>query len=185
MHKKGLLLMEKDTRSQDTIVDFITGHTRPNAGAEGNRQKVERFLVEDRGYDRNDVAVDQEIKLSIDGEPYQSTVDLVVQVNGFNIMAIKCAAGSLASREREVIAAARLLYEYQIPLSVASDGDSALVWDTVSGEKLGQGLEAIPSKKIALKNFNPENSIRLDAKRRTLQKRIFRTYATRSCGEET
>ncbi|MBW2574550.1 MAG: hypothetical protein JRC56_01175 [Deltaproteobacteria bacterium] len=43
--------------------------------------------------------------------------------------------------------AARLLDEYQIPVSVVSDGKTAMVIDTVSGEKIGEGLDAIPSKK--------------------------------------
>ena len=62
-------------------------------------------------------------------------------------MAIKCAPGSLGSREREIVSAARLLDEYQIPVSVVSDGKTAVVLDTVSGKKMGEGLDAIPSKK--------------------------------------
>ena len=34
-----------------TLIDFITGRETPNIGAEENRQVVERFLVEQKGYD--------------------------------------------------------------------------------------------------------------------------------------
>lgn len=173
--------MNRTAQPEDTIIDFITGRAVPNAGAEGNRQEVERFLVEVRGYDRNDIEVDAVITLDMDGNAYHSTVDLVVRVNGFRFMVIKCAAGSLASREREVIAAARLLDDYQIPLSVASDGRAAFIWDTVSGESLGMGMEAIPSKAKAQEMFDPADVVPLDEKRRFRQKLIFRTYATRSC----
>lgn len=169
---------------EDTIVDFITGRSKPNSGAEGNRQAVERFLVESKGYERNDIEVDAEIILDMDGEPYRSTIDLVVSANGFRFMVIKCAAGSLASREREVIASARLLEDYQIPICAASDGAAALVWDTVSGRLLGNGLDRIPSKEEAKKTFNPDNVTALEEKRRSRQKLIFRTYATLSCAPD-
>ena len=36
--------------SDDTLVDYITGKTVANVGAEANRQAVERFLVQKKGY---------------------------------------------------------------------------------------------------------------------------------------
>lgn len=167
---------------QDTIIDFITGCPKPNYGAEGNRQEIERYLVETKKYDRKDIEVDAGILLELDDGRYQTTIDLVVNVYGFRYMVIKCAAGSLGSREREVIASARLMQAYQIPISVASDGTNALVWDTVSGRSLGNGLDAIPSKDNAAETFDPASVVPLlDEKRRERQKLIFRAYATRSC----
>lgn len=173
--------MSEVTQPNDTIIDFITGCPKPNCGAEGNRQEIERYLVETKNYDRKDIEVDAGIALDMDKGQYQSTIDLVVNVNGFRYMIIKCAAGSLGSREREVIAAARLLEAYQIPISVASDGSDALVWDTVTGRRLGNGLDAIPSKENALKTFDPASVASLDEKRKERQKLIFRAYATQSC----
>jgi hypothetical protein len=173
--------MDKPTHPQETIIDFITGCPKPNCGAEGNRQEIERYLVEAKKYDHKDIEVDAGITLDIDGGRFESTIDLVVKVNGLRYMVIKCAAGSIGSREREVIAAARLLEGYQIPISVSSDGSDALVWDTVSGRRLGIGLDAIPSKEKALDTFDPTSVASLDEKRRERQMLIFRTYATRSC----
>ncbi len=173
--------MPHSERPEGTLIDFITGRTIPNHGAEENRQAVERFLVEVKGYDREEIEVDAEIRLEVEGECFSSTVDLVVRVSGSRYMIIKCAAGSLSSREREVIAAARLIEDYQIPVSVASDGDSAVVWDTVSGDLVGKGLEAIPSKSEAAAAFDPDITFRFEDKRRRQQMLIFRTYATQSC----
>ena len=91
-------------------------------------------------------------------------------------MVIKCAAGSLASREREVIAAARLLDAYQIPLAIASDGHTAIVWDVISGDKAGNGLNAIPSKQEAEDSFDPLRLLPLADARRMRQQLIFRSY---------
>jgi hypothetical protein len=92
------------------------------------------------------------------------------------VIAIKCAAGSLGSREREILAAARVLGPYQIPLSVVSDGKDAVVLDTVSGKRIGEGLEAIPSKtelevKIRSLALQP-----MTEERRVREELIFRTY---------
>ncbi len=160
----------------DTIIDFITGEIKANAGAEANRQAVERLLVEAKGYGKEQIEVDASITLDMGGESYQSTVDLVVRVRGIRCMVIKCAAGALTSREREVIAAARLMDDYQIPLAVACDGQNAIVWDAVSGKCLGEGLSAIPSRDQAVARFDPAALTPLDEQRRGRQQLIFKSY---------
>ena len=64
-----------------TLIDFITGRETPDIGAEENRQVVERFLVEQKDYAKEDIEVDVEITLSIHGEIYRSLLDLVVTVD--------------------------------------------------------------------------------------------------------
>jgi hypothetical protein len=164
------------TTADDTIIDFVTGQPKDNAGAEANRQAVERLLVEEKGYDRQEIEVDAPITLEMADGRYRSTVDLIVRVHGFRYMAIKCAPGALASREREILAAARLLERYQIPLAVASDGRDAIVWDVVSGKILGEGLAAIPAKAQALAAFDVSAVAPLDHRRLGRQQLIFKSY---------
>jgi hypothetical protein len=161
---------------RETIVDYITGSEKSFTGAEANRQAMEKVLVETKGYAPSDVEVDTPIVLEMDDGPYASTLDLVVNVAGHRFMVIKCAPGSLSSREREVIAAARLLDRCQIPLAVATDGVTAQVWDTVSGRHIGEGLEAVPSKARAEKMFDPGATVCLDDKRRHRTQLVFRSY---------
>ena len=159
------------------ITDFVTGREIPNIGAEENRQAVAQYLVKEKGYSKDDIEVDVKIEMAIAGEHYQSQVDLVVTNEGrLRIMAIKCAAGSLGSREREIVAAARLLEDYQIPFGVVSDGKTAIVLDTVSGKKLGEGMAAIPSKEAAIHMLDSYRPISLTADRLEREKLIFRTY---------
>jgi hypothetical protein len=160
------------------ITDFVTGQEIPNIGAEENRQAVVQYLVNEKGYSMDDIEVDVKIELAVAGERYHSQVDLVVRGNdgALRIMAIKCAAGSLGSREREIVAAARLLEDYQIPFAVVSDGQTAIVLDTVSGKKTGAGMAAIPSKEAALRMLDSYQPISLPADRREREKLIFRTY---------
>ena len=160
------------------ITDFVTGREMPNIGAEENRQAVAQYLVNEKGYSKDDIEMDVKFEMTIAGEPYRSQVDLVVTVNDgrLRIMAIKCAAGSLGSREREIVAAARLLEDYQIPFAVVSDGKTAIVLDTVSGKKTGEGMAAIPSKEAAIRMLDSYQPISLPADRLEREKLIFRTY---------
>jgi len=161
------------------ITDYVTGREIPNVGAEENRQLVEHYLVNEKGFSKEDIEVDTDLELNFAGDPYRSQVDLVVGMNGGTqrVMAFKCAAASLGSREREILAAARLLDEkYQIPFSIVSDGKTAVVLDTVSGKKIGEGLDAIPSKNEVIEKLK---SIKLRAfpkEKRDREKLIFRSY---------
>ncbi len=169
--------MSDAQNSEGMIDDFATGRRVPDIGAEANRQAVERFLAAEKGYDKADMEIDVPMELTVAGEPYRSRLDLLVRVDGTPYMAFKCVAGSLASREREIASAARLLYpDPQIPVAVSSDGISAIVLDTVTGRKLGEGLAAIPSKaeaRDALKNYEPTP---VPKDRFEREKLVFRTY---------
>lgn len=168
--------MQEKEKFISSVVDFITGKKVPDVGAEANRQAVERVLVEELGYEKGDIAVDADIALDISGERYCSQVDLVVSVKDVRFMVIKCAAGSLGSREREILSAARLLTTYQIPLAVVSDGQTAILLDTISGKKIGQGLQAIPPKSQAVEILNTSDRQPLPAERLEREKLIFRSY---------
>jgi hypothetical protein len=103
-------------------------------------------------------------------------VDLVVTVDHVRLMVIKCAAGSLGSWERQTVSAARLFSAYQIPYAVVSDGKTALLADTVTGERIGEGLEAIPSKTEARRVLGSARLQPLPEERRERESLIFRTY---------
>lgn len=159
----------------ETLVDYITGAPVPNVGAEANRQAVERLLVETKGFDKSQVSVDVPITVAVDGETYRSRVDLVVSVDGTPRICIKCAPGSLGSRERETLAAARLLGETPVPLSIVSDGRTAIVMETVTGRKLGEGLDAVPPR-AELTAAKTEAIPALTPERKRREAIIFRSY---------
>ncbi len=170
--------MAEISKPYTIITDFVTDRQVPNVGAEENRQAVEKLLVEQKGYLKDDIRVDVDITVTVAGESYSSQVDLLVSADSgkMHFMVIKCVAGSLGSREREIVAAARLLAEYQIPCAVVSDGKTAIVLDTVTGKKIGEDLDAIPSKAEALTRLQSYTPAGLLEERREREKLIFRTY---------
>jgi len=168
-------MLEKP-KPYDMLTDFVTGNDVPNIGAEENRQRVERFLVETKGYSKDDIEVDADLKFAIGGEEVHSNVDLVVQVQGKRLMVLRCVPGSLVSRQRETLAAARLLDVYQIPFSVVTDGKDAELLDTPTGEVLDQGMGAIPSKEEAIQRMKGIKLQPFPQDRLEREKIIFRSY---------
>lgn len=161
------------------IEDFVTGGDVPDVGAESNRQTIERWLVFEKGYAKEDIEVDAEVEFEVEKERYASQVDLVVSVDAglTRVMVIKCVPGSLGSCEREILAAARLLdTRYQIPLAVVSDGKTAVVLESASGRKIGEGLESIPDKNAARKIMKTAPLTACPPERLKRERLIFRTY---------
>ena len=160
------------------IIDYITGQEIPDVGAEGHRQAVERYLVEEKGYAKEDVEVDAPISFEVAGEAYRSVVDLVISPDGgkTRLIAVKCAAASLGSREREILAAARLLDSYQIPYCLVSDGRRAILLDTLTGEHVGDNWDAVPTKQQALEQLEQLELKPLPGKLLEKTRLIFRSY---------
>ena len=161
---------------EELITDYITGQKVPNVGAEANRQAVEQYLVEEKGYKKQDIQVSVPIQMQIRDQSYRSQVDLVVVLDGRRLMVVKCAPGSLGSREREIVSTARLLDVYQIPLALVSDGKSAILLDVASGQKIGEGMAAIPSRRELMRQFTEGSLQPLAGERREREKLIFRSY---------
>jgi hypothetical protein len=168
-------MMEKP-KPYDMLVDFVTGNQVPNVGAEEVRQRVERLLVEAKGYSKADIEVDAPLELTIGDKEIRSNVDLVVSVAGKRLMVLKCVPGSLGSRHRETLAAARLLEAYQVPFSVVTDGDNAELLDTVTGEMIDSGMAAIPSRDDATARLKRLKLAPFPEEKLEREKIIFRSY---------
>jgi hypothetical protein len=167
--------MEKP-KPYDMLVDFVTGNKVPNVGAEEVRQQVERFLVEAKGYGKDDIEVDAPLELTVGDKEIRSNVDLVVSVSGKRFMVLKCVPGSLGSRHRETLAAARLLEAYQIPFSVVTDGNNAELLDTVTGRMIDDGMQAIPCRDEAMERLKRLKMEAFPKEKLEREKIIFRSY---------
>ena len=167
---------DKVAQQQETIVDFITGKPVVLTGAEENRQAMERFLVEEKGYNRSDIVVNEKITVKVGNELYVSAIDLVVYAAQKRFMVIKCAPGSLGSREREILAAARVVQEAPVPYAVVTDGATAIVMAGATGQKTGETLAAVASKQEAEEQMAGITDMPLDPSRREKETILFRSY---------
>jgi len=170
--------------TEERIIDFITGQIFIDTDDERIRQGIERLLIEEKGYSKKDIEVDREFEIVIGDEMNRSKIDLIVSVEEKIFMIIKCARGSLVSREREVLSCARIFDTYQIPFAVITNGEDAEILDTISGEVISCGLGAIPSKNQALEALGRIEFKRLPEKRIEKEKRIFLAFDAFKCPSE-
>jgi len=171
-------------RTGETIKDFLTGRQVPDSDDEQIRQKIERLLVEEKGFNPSEIEVDRCFEISLDDLKSVGRAELVVFVHGRPFMSFKCARGSLVTREREALAASRLAHQVQIPLTIVTNGEDAEIIDTLTGRVSAVGLKAIPSKEEAEKRSGELTYAELNEKRKKKEARIYLAFADFTCPTE-
>ncbi len=156
--------------------DFLTGQTLTDTHDERYRQKIAQFLVEEKGYSREDVLPRQSFVINTEDCQCRLSVDFAIQVEGKTALIIRYAPGSLVTRQRPCLAATRLLEPYQIPLVVVTNGEDSDLLDAQSGKVLASGLEAIPSRKELPSLITNAPFTEISGKRREMESRIIFTF---------
>ncbi len=156
--------------------DFISGREITDTDDERYRQKIARLLVEVKGYEKSEIEPRCRIEMMIEGKKVLSLIDFVVTIRDKKIMVIKYGPGSLVTRERPALAVARILGDYQIPWTVVTNGEDAETLDTVSGEMIATGIDAIPAKASALEKLRNISLQGLSPEQVEAEKRIISAY---------
>ncbi|MCF8055064.1 MAG: type I restriction enzyme HsdR N-terminal domain-containing protein [Desulfocapsa sp.] len=168
-----------------TLNDFLTGEELTDTDDERNRQELSRMMVEELGYEKEDLEPRCFIETLFSTQFVRSTIELTVSLKelGKKFLIIRYGPGSLVSRERSAIAAARVLEpEYQIPYAVVTNGRDAELLDSATGEVLATGMEAIPSSSRA-REMVKELEFRAPAegKKRESELRILNAFDVEIC----
>ena len=163
--------------------DFITGETIVDTDDERYRQKLARFLVEKKGYDKADLEMRLKIETLFAKQFVTSIIDITVSHNDKRVMVIRYGPGSLVTREKPAIAAARVLNpDQQIPLAVVTNGEDAELLETKTGKIIHTGLDNIPSKEDVITMINTlDFSPLTDEKKRERELRILNTFDVEVC----
>lgn len=130
------------------LKDYLTGEELTDTDDERIRQDLCRMMVEEKGYDREQLEARLTIETLFSKCFVTSTIEVTVSMDGKRSLILRYGPGSLVSRERSAIAAARVLTpDYQIPLAIVTNGRDAELLDTRTGKILGYGLHSIPDRK--------------------------------------
>ena len=160
--------------------DLITGRPLPEREDEPVRQAAEARLLE-LGYGPDQVAVDACRQLETPEGLLPVTADLLVSLEGRPALLLRCARGSLVSREREAVAAARLIADPWPPLCAVFNGQEGELIDTAEAKVLVEGAEALPDP-AELARLLAQRPPRGASPRETTQAaRIYRAYGFISC----
>ncbi|RZB34322.1 MAG: hypothetical protein SRB1_00090 [Desulfobacteraceae bacterium Eth-SRB1] len=155
------------------LTDYITGETIKDTHDERYRQKLARLLVNDKGYQKNEIKAGHQLLVNAGDKTAVVNIDLMVTLSGRVCMIIKYAPGSLVTRRRTVLAASRLAADYQVPFVVVTNGEDAEVIDGSTGNVISNGLDSIPSKPEIIKNTDDKDFKKISAKQVTMESRII------------
>ncbi|MEW6594557.1 MAG: type I restriction enzyme HsdR N-terminal domain-containing protein [Thermodesulfobacteriota bacterium] len=165
-----------------TLADYVTGEPLVDTDDERYRQKLARLLVEEKGFAKGDLEPRLKIETLFAHQFVVSKIDLVVSAEGQRIMVVRYGPGSLVTRERPAIAAARVLdQERLIPLAVVTNGEDAELIDSRSGKVLATGLAAIPNRETALALAAERDCTPLPEARREPELRILNAFDVEIC----
>ena len=145
------------------------------------REMIGYLLRDKKGYGPADVRKGLAFEVTLGQEVFWSAADFIVSVNGRMGMIIKCAAGSLDSRERQAVAAARVISSPPLPVAVVADPVTAEVLDVASGKVIGEGYGAIPTRDQLEVLLNENITLPLDAKRLEKERRILLAFDAIKC----
>ncbi|MBU1566891.1 MAG: type I restriction enzyme HsdR N-terminal domain-containing protein [Proteobacteria bacterium] len=166
-----------------TLIDFLNGEELTDTDDERIRQRLSRMMVETKDYPRESLVPRLKIETLFSRCFVTSTIELAASLHEKKFMIIRYGPGSLVSRERAAIAAARVLSpKYRIPLAVVTNGEDAELLDTRTGKIIGYGLHSIPNYPTALKildqlEFLPPP----EAMRRERELRILNAFDVERC----
>jgi len=177
----GNLSPEARPELPDRLTDYLTGADIPFSNRDNIRQITLKFLVEEKGFLKEDLCADREITFELEGRPVSSLVDISVRLNNITVMVWKCASGSLVSRERQIIASARLLEDYVVPFAAVTNGKDAELLDAVSEKVTGSGFESIPTRQALWESLGNLFLKTPNAKKIINEQRILYTYDAICC----
>lgn len=136
------------------LIDYLTGEVLPDTDDERIRQQLARRLVEDLGYKREELEPRLVIHSCFNNNQVQTRIELAVSIHGRRLFILRYGPGSLVTREKAAIAAARILEpDYRIPLAVVTNGRDAELLETKHGTVVAAGLDCIPDRKEAEQLF--------------------------------
>lgn len=145
------------------------------------RKMVGYLLVEKKRYLEEEVRRDVVFEVKLGEETAYSVVDFVVSIEGRKAMIIKCAAGSLDSRQRQAVAAARVIAALPVPVAVVADPETAQVLDVLNGKMVGEGFGAIPVRDQLLKTLSSAKLTALPPEKLEREKRILLAFDAIRC----
>ena len=145
------------------------------------RKMIGYLLRDKKGYGPEDIRKGLAFEVTLGQEVFWSSADFLVSVNGRMGMIIKCAAGSLDSRERQAVAAARVIASPPLPVAVVADPVTAEVLDVASGKVIGEGFGAIPTREQLVDMLKGNAAQSLDDKRLEKEKRILLAFDAIKC----
>lgn len=147
----------------------------------GIRMKTWEFLTKEKGFSRQEILVDPEFELKLSDCQIKVSIDFIILVDQKEAILIRCTPSSIESWERYVLAFARVIRQYQIPIAVVTDGERARIIDVITGKLKGETLKEIPSKEELFRYMKGLSPIPFPEEKLEREKRIVYAFEGVKC----
>ncbi|WP_319523112.1 type I restriction enzyme HsdR N-terminal domain-containing protein [uncultured Desulfosarcina sp.] len=158
------------------LEDYLTGEVLADTHDERYRQKIARFLVEEKGYAKAEIAPRRPLVVAAGTRKGQLAVDFTIAVDGRMVMVIKYAPGSLVTRHRPTLAISRLIAPHRVPVVVVTNGESADILDGTGGGLIATGFDGIPSREMLARQLDGMDFEPVSDARREMEARIVYAF---------
>jgi hypothetical protein len=158
------------------LTDFITGETLADTHDERIRQELARLLVNDRGFSKKEILPRAPLRIGTRGKQAIIKIDFLIRLDGRIHMVVKYGPGSVITRHRPALAAARLVAAYQVPVVVVTNGREADILDGPSGRHLAGGLGAVSTRADLLERYADTVFAPVPPSRAEMESRILYAY---------
>ena len=170
---KGIKKMNGHHLILGELKDFITGKTLEDTHDERYRQKIARFLLEEKGFSRDSIRSRVELLVEANNRRAIIKIDFLVSNSGKTGMLIKYGPGSIITRHRLSLSASRITENYQIPVVVVTNGEQADILNGTTGKIINKGIDNIPSKVELDKIMKAFDFKQIDKKRKKMESKIL------------
>lgn len=120
-----------------TLKDYLTGEDLPDTDDERLWQGLARMMVEEKGFAKEELEPRLTIETLFNHIFVRSIIDLTVSVGDTRLFVLRYGPGSIVTREKPALAAARVLdKDYCIPLAVVTNSRDAELLETDTGKVL-------------------------------------------------
>ncbi len=158
------------------LTDLITGAKLTDTHDERYRQKIADMLLNIKGYGRHSIQPRYALQVKAGANCALIKIDFVVSVGDKIGMIVKYGPGSLVTRYRPALAAARLVAPYQVPRVVVTNGETADILEGRSGKPLSSGLASIPDKSALEKIVTQASFPKITTARAEIESRIVYAF---------
>ena len=145
------------------------------------RRAMLDFLINSKGYLTDDIEIDAKFEISAGNRTEAVSTDFIIKLAGVRFMAVKCAPSTLGSRERHILSFCRVVDSYQIPYCLITDGEKAIMLDTLTGKTMSEDFALIPSRTEALEKIKGIKLEKYPDNRLEREKLILLAYQCANC----
>jgi hypothetical protein len=156
--------------------DYVTGESLVETHDERYRQAIARLLVEEKGFQREDLQPRVSVDIETAGKQARVRLDMVIRLEGKIGMLVKYGPGSLTTRHQVALAYSRLLADDQVPFSVVTNGEDADILDNATGDVIARGLDGIFSRERLKDCLRTHDMVPVSLRQRDMAARILYAY---------